>query len=189
MEQFYRLGENVGGELHQLLSFLEGPTVLRITGGVAGLALAAGAIFTAVTDQATKLEPSLLILRGYTVLFVFFLIVNELKTPANAGLETFRNWTFKWFPFMSVMAGKGVFMLLVGSVGMAYQRHYMVLIPATVLALTGCGHLLVYWAKRREVGEAVDKSMNILASHYYPDGQGGYPPYPRHQKDFSGGFL
>eukprot|EP01057_Protomagalhaensia_wolfi_P001764 Protomagalhaensia_wolfi_Nauph_80__1763@NODE_209_length_3171_cov_19_960089_g157_i0_p3_GENE_NODE_209_length_3171_cov_19_960089_g157_i0NODE_209_length_3171_cov_19_960089_g157_i0_p3_ORF_typecomplete_len190_score27_96COPI_assoc/PF08507_10/6_4e13DUF2613/PF11021_8/0_074CbiQ/PF02361_16/0_17CoA_binding_3/PF13727_6/4_6e02CoA_binding_3/PF13727_6/1_2Claudin_2/PF13903_6/2_8e03Claudin_2/PF13903_6/0_25_NODE_209_length_3171_cov_19_960089_g157_i09171486 len=185
MEQFYKLGGNVGGELHQLLSFLEGPTALRVAGGVAGLALAAGAIFTAVAEQADKLEPSLLILRAYTVLFGLIVIVNELKTPANANLETFRNWTFKWFPFMSVMAGKGVFMLLVGSVGMAYQRHYMVLIPATVLALTGCGHLFVYWTKRREVGEAVDKSMNILASHYYPDGQGGNPPYPRNLKDYS----
>eukprot|EP01053_Blabericola_migrator_P001907 Blabericola_migrator_1__1906@NODE_1518_length_4363_cov_96_666899_g998_i0_p3_GENE_NODE_1518_length_4363_cov_96_666899_g998_i0NODE_1518_length_4363_cov_96_666899_g998_i0_p3_ORF_typecomplete_len215_score29_38COPI_assoc/PF08507_10/6_2e16TMEM72/PF16054_5/0_054PMT_4TMC/PF16192_5/0_037DUF1129/PF06570_11/0_09DUF4131/PF13567_6/16DUF4131/PF13567_6/7_8Claudin_2/PF13903_6/0_5Proton_antipo_C/PF01010_19/7e03Proton_antipo_C/PF01010_19/0_51_NODE_1518_length_4363_cov_96_666899_g998_i033303974 len=178
MDRLRRLADEAGfQDLLDLQVYLEGPALLRLVGGLAGLALAAGGTLTALSGPENP-EPPLLILQVYTVLFGIIVTVNELKTPRNGRLESLRSWVFKWFPFMSVMAGKGVFMLLVGAVGMAYQTHYMVTIPAMVLALCGVANIALQMSRHQEVNQAIDKSMHLWAQSQFVGGVPGYSAVP-----------
>eukprot|EP01055_Gregarina_sp_Pseudo9_P001598 Gregarina_sp_Pseudo_9__1597@NODE_2076_length_1167_cov_5_617908_g1917_i0_p1_GENE_NODE_2076_length_1167_cov_5_617908_g1917_i0NODE_2076_length_1167_cov_5_617908_g1917_i0_p1_ORF_typecomplete_len204_score40_62COPI_assoc/PF08507_10/5_7e16Phage_holin_5_1/PF06946_11/4e03Phage_holin_5_1/PF06946_11/0_045PhoR/PF11808_8/99PhoR/PF11808_8/2_9_NODE_2076_length_1167_cov_5_617908_g1917_i05561128 len=166
-------GQDFMVELRLLMQFLEGPVALRFAAGVAGAALAAGAALLTLEDVYT-LSPPQMILRAYTILFGAILVVNECKTASVSALQSYQQWVFKWFPFLSVMAGKGAFMLLVGAVGMAYHDHYLVALPAGLLAAVGACYLLVHFAKRQELEEAIDKSMNIAAISTYYTGSAKY---------------
>lgn len=160
--------------MQRLLQKLEGPGVMRILAVAAGGALVAGTVLDVLRREKSHLllsTPSL-VLQGYVIMFGLIIVLNELKSLDSPKLEEWREWVFQWMPFLSVTLGKGLFMILTSSVGLAFPSSMFMWAPSVAVLVTGIIYVVFYLTNRSEQDAAIEQSMVYSPMSDY----GGYAP-------------
>jgi len=162
---------NIQNQLAKLRKKLEGPVGLRYVSAAAGAALLVCSAFQLVsmgTGIFTHWNKSYLItlagLAGFTVFCV------EIKDIAQ--LSAIMEWYHRWFPFLTVMWGKGLMMIFAGALGFAFLENLIMLIPSIALCASGFIYFMMYFGKFKQYQEEFEKSQMIQSTYhcsFYPE--------------------
>jgi len=162
---------NIKKQLSRLRKKLEGPVALRYISATAGAALTICSIYQLISmgmGILTHWNLSYLItlagLAGFTVFCV------EIKDVAKFG--SVMEWYHRWFPFLTVMWGKGLMMIFAGALGFAFVKNLIMLIPAMCLCGAGFIYFMMYFGKFKQYQEEFEKSQMIQSTYhcsFYPE--------------------
>ncbi|KAH0485333.1 MAG: uncharacterized protein KVP18_003897 [Porospora cf. gigantea A] len=81
-------------------------------------------------------------------------------------LSKFHNMFIKWFPFLTVLWGKGGLMIFAGSLGAAFFSKLVMFVPCMVTIAIGVINMLMYFGKMEQYDKAYDKSMKMATQMY-----------------------
>jgi len=156
MEMMHNMGNNF--DVDAIRKELEGPMALRVICGLAGLALTVCSVLGMLNIPALVTHPARFLLQIYEAIFGLVICGVELKdVPCHGAVRDLSN---KWFPFLTIVGGKGLFYIFVGSLGAAFGMiNLLVFIPA--MAVLACGVVLVlfHFGKCKQIGEKYDMTV------------------------------
>eukprot|EP00917_Polyrhabdina_sp_WS-2016_P011657 GHVP01025694.1.p1 GENE.GHVP01025694.1~~GHVP01025694.1.p1 ORF type:complete len:160 (-),score=31.55 GHVP01025694.1:72-551(-) len=139
---------------------LEGPLPIRYIGAAAGGAMFVTAVISLVTGiKGIFLHPASFVLEIYEALFGLGIVILEIKDlPAT---EPVRDFFYKWFPFLTFVAGKGIFYIFTGSLGIGYWGEWLRFIPAVVVLALGVVYMMIYFGKMPEYREKMEETYAV----------------------------
>ncbi|KAH0480164.1 MAG: hypothetical protein KVP17_004651 [Porospora cf. gigantea B] len=137
---------------------LEGPVPLRAAAGLIGLAMALTSMIGFLNIFSLIGSPAKFILQIYEFFFGVAIFVVEIKDFKGCG--KLRRFIMRWFPFTSIVGGKGLLMLQAGLLGISFGwTNLLVFVPACASIAMGVVYLLIHFSKCEELENKYEQSV------------------------------
>lgn len=147
---------------------LEGPKPLRVIAGLGGLALALGSGIGLINVVSLLTHPCQFVLRIYETLFGLLIAIVELKTFFQHG-NKLKELCYKWFPFLTILGGKGAFYIFAGAMGIGFGwLHILVFVPAVFCLGMGVVYVLFHFGKCTELRDKYDQTVLLNSGTINP---------------------
>jgi len=150
-------------DLKAIRNGLEGPKPLRTVSFIVGLCLLVFSVL-GMFNIFLLGSPAYYVLQAYEGMFGFAIVVVELKD--QKVFDKYKTFIYKWFPFTTVMAGKGLLLIIAGMLGLGFGMGNLLLaIPGACAFLIGIVYVLMHFGKAKRMNEMYDVSMFEFTSY------------------------
>eukprot|EP01057_Protomagalhaensia_wolfi_P006204 Protomagalhaensia_wolfi_Nauph_80__6203@NODE_924_length_1878_cov_661_286569_g696_i0_p2_GENE_NODE_924_length_1878_cov_661_286569_g696_i0NODE_924_length_1878_cov_661_286569_g696_i0_p2_ORF_typecomplete_len198_score41_25COPI_assoc/PF08507_10/1_1e15TssN/PF17555_2/0_26_NODE_924_length_1878_cov_661_286569_g696_i011651758 len=149
--------------LNELTQELEGPKPLRLLAALGGLGLAAVAALKLLNFTTFFTEPWRYVLECYMVVFGIAIVTIEAKSVA--GRSQNKQFLYKWFPFVSIVGGKGITYIFFGTLGLSFGWHHLLMFGVSAyVGAIGVAYCLIHFAKFDSLGEKYNQTVFLSRS-------------------------
>lgn len=99
-------------------------------------------------------------------MFLFGIAIFAIEAKDIAKSKAIKDFIYTWFPFTTIVGGKGTFMLIAGSVGLGFgSKNYLLAIPGICSMVLGAVYIIMHLTKSKKLTEMYDVSMFIHANN------------------------
>lgn len=138
---------------------LEGPALLRYAGAIGGATMTLLAAWSMLHIMKQLERPNALIIKCYAAMSGLAIVCVELKNVEQ--LAELRKFFYKWFPFLGIMAGKGVFYIFAGCLSLAFIEDLWMLAPGAIVASIGVLYLLMHFGQCKQLAQAIEEQDQL----------------------------
>eukprot|EP01053_Blabericola_migrator_P006863 Blabericola_migrator_1__6862@NODE_3475_length_1743_cov_49_458831_g2160_i0_p1_GENE_NODE_3475_length_1743_cov_49_458831_g2160_i0NODE_3475_length_1743_cov_49_458831_g2160_i0_p1_ORF_typecomplete_len191_score26_40COPI_assoc/PF08507_10/2e15TssN/PF17555_2/0_24_NODE_3475_length_1743_cov_49_458831_g2160_i05821154 len=151
--------------LHDITQTLEGPKPIRVLAALGGLGMMGVAGLQLLNFPLFFLEPWRYVLLCYMLLFGLAIVSIEAKSASSRTNN--KQFIYRWFPFVSIVGGKGITYIFFGTLGLSFGWHHLLMFGTSAfVAGIGLVYCLIHFANFRSLEEMYDKS--VVMSHSQP---------------------
>eukprot|EP01055_Gregarina_sp_Pseudo9_P004341 Gregarina_sp_Pseudo_9__4340@NODE_449_length_2812_cov_14_912730_g425_i0_p3_GENE_NODE_449_length_2812_cov_14_912730_g425_i0NODE_449_length_2812_cov_14_912730_g425_i0_p3_ORF_typecomplete_len212_score20_45COPI_assoc/PF08507_10/2_6e14TMEM72/PF16054_5/0_85_NODE_449_length_2812_cov_14_912730_g425_i09051540 len=146
-------------DLHNIRQELEGPRPLRALAGLGGLALCVAASLKLLNIGTFFTEPWRYVVETYILVFGIAIMIIEAKSAVKTSNKQF---LYTWFPFASIVGGKGICYIFFGTLGLSLGQGQVLLFGASAyIAVVGLIYCLIHFAKVKTLAEQYNQSVLV----------------------------
>lgn len=151
-------------DLGVLRDELEGPKPLRAIATICGLAMAAAAGLQLINIPRAITHPAEYAVEANMLLFGLSVVLIESKTLSHKDRQR-KSFIHQWFPFLSIVGGKGLAYIFFGSLGLSFGLKQMLsFATGGAMTLMGVIYCLIQFAHNDTLAQKYDHSVYL--SHF-----------------------
>eukprot|EP01054_Gregarina_sp_Poly1_P000320 Gregarina_sp_Poly_1__319@NODE_1078_length_5165_cov_88_419969_g749_i0_p3_GENE_NODE_1078_length_5165_cov_88_419969_g749_i0NODE_1078_length_5165_cov_88_419969_g749_i0_p3_ORF_typecomplete_len218_score18_80COPI_assoc/PF08507_10/8_5e14_NODE_1078_length_5165_cov_88_419969_g749_i021732826 len=153
-------------KLHEIKQELEGPKPLRVLAALGGFSLFVSAALSLINIGTFFMMPSRYVVEGYMALFGLAIITIEAKSAGHSPTGN-KAFLYRWFPFVSIVGGKGLSYIFFGTLGLSFGQQQVLLFGSSLyVGAIGLAYCLIHFANFKTLGEKYDKSVYYSQAYF-----------------------